>query len=78
LKTLVDLNYDGTFKLSQRENNGIVVKYLMITGSQTDNSETFCYNIEIETHFDQSKYPQPLHEKDISFDINTVINEHYF
>jgi hypothetical protein len=78
LKVLVELNYDGNFKLTQREMNDIVKKYLQIEGTQEDQSETIKYFVEIDTIFDPKKYPEEIVLKEISYEIEPIINEYFF
>ena len=78
LKVLSDLGYDGNFKLTQRDSANGVRKYLQIDGVHEERTEALKYFVEIETIFEPTRYPSEIIPKEITFEVDNVLNEFFF
>ena len=68
LKVLIELGYNGEFKLSQsKEEDGTVKKYLSITGKSPDGKDSIKSYVEIEAIFSREMYPQEIEPKQVKF-----------
>ena len=78
VKVLSDLGYDGEFKLTQKDYNKGLRKYLLIQGVHEERNEAISNYVEIETIFDPKRFPVEIIPKEITFDIDQIVNEYFF
>jgi len=64
LKVLVDLGYEGSFKLTQnKEMDGTIKKYINITGMSPDGKDVIKSFVEIDPVFQRDQYPEDIEPK---------------